>query len=538
MPQLDPATEKLVEQYRSWHQSLKQKEDVSTIQVDEVASRVAAFYEKIRGVIDWKEEHLMKRAAIERKLKRRIVMAEQGKDIAESLILELIRGGHFPNNKIPESRINQVEKVLNKYIYILEKSNLSSSKKRRVRLYNWLLGIAACEIEEILSASKKERALIDYMTSVMAEKIKIRQKKAVSVGPGLLNEEEKNRQVYIACQRALFKLDAPIITYHLLKNRYQDWADLSQEKLAEISQRIYAIWQSLEDELSHPLKDKFYKICEKYDTPYLLIGDILTEEDPGSIYDKLNNPEKLVGLIKQAYLKRLSTLKKRLSRAAFYSTLSILITNSVALFILEVPLAKLIMGTFSYTAIAVDILGPTFLMFLLIVTIRPPSKNNLELVIMEVMKIVYRTNENDVYEIKALPKKGLLMKSLIVLLYIIGAIVTISLIVAVLRLAGLPPTSYVVNVMFVAIIAFTGLALRNKGEELTVEEKKVGVIHFLFDILFLPIVSLGRWLSTKWKKYNAIAVFFNALVDFPFEIFVEFLEQWRYFLKEKKEEIY
>jgi len=43
------------------------------------------------------------------------------------------------------------------------------------------------------------------------------------------------------------------------------------------------------------------------------------------------------------------------------------------------------------------------------------------------------------------------------------------------------------------------------------------------------MAELGRWLSNKWKKYNAIAAFFNALIDMPFWVFVEFLEKWRNF---------
>jgi len=88
------------------------------------------------------------------------------------------------------------------------------------------------------------------------------------------------------------------------------------------------------------------------------------------------------------------------------------------------------------------------------------------------------------------------------------------------------------------LIAFAGTAVRERSKELTVEEKPGNVLGFFFDVLFLPVVSTGRWLSNKWKQYNAVAAFFNALIDMPFTIFVEFLEQWRYFLKEKKEEIH
>jgi hypothetical protein len=540
MPEISQATKNLIEKYQAWSKSNQQRQSSSTIQVDEVASKVAGFYEKLRGIVDWKEEHLIKRAAISRNLKRRLILANNRKNLAEDLVLELIRGGHFPNNQIEETKINQVEKALEKYIYILEKSNTVSSEEQKIKLYNWLLSIAACEIEEILSDSHKEKFLIDFMAEVMSERIEQQSTKIISFNEKNEQElkKEKNKQVYIACQRALFKLDSPIITYHLLKKKYNQWQNVSEQELKAITENIYSIWLNLEKDLNHPSKDKFYKICQKYNTPFLLIQDILAEQDVSKINDKFNNPAELETLIKQVYSKRLATLKNRLSRAAFYSTLSILITNSFALFVIEVPLARIIMGTFSYTAIMVDILGPTFLMFLLVATIKLPSKNNLEIVLIETMKIIYQTEKKDVYEIKIPRKKSFIVKSFIAFLYFVGASISLTMIILVLRWAGLPPTSYFVNVMFVALIAFAGLAIRNKGEELTVEDKKVGFFSFIFDILFLPIVSLGRWLSNKWKKYNAISIFFNALIDLPWQIFVEFLEQWRNFLKEKKEEIY
>ena len=538
MPVISQPSQKLIQKYQAWYQSLQKKAEATTIHVDEVAAKVAAFYEKIRGIVDWKEEHLMKRAAIERKLKRRLFLAKEGKDISESLIFELIRGGHFPNDGIEETKTDEVERILDKYIYILENSQSDSfSEKQKIQLYNWLLSIAACEIEEILSPPYKERALIEFMTESMASKIKVQQRRIISIGEKEA-EEEKNTQTYIAVQRALFKLDSPIITYHLLKKKYEQWQELPLVQLQEITQTIYSVWQSLEKELNHPLKDKFYKVCERYDTPYLLLGDILSAGNPEETHKKIALPEELEQLIKEAYNRRLSTLKKRLSRAAFYSTLSIFLTNIFSLLILEIPLAKMITGTFMPITIVVDILGPTFLMYLLVASIKQPSRSNLEIVLMETMKIAYETEKTDVYEIKTPKKKGFFVKSLIVLLYLAGAFISLGIILTIFEMAKFPPTSVFVNILFLALIAFAGSAIRSRGEELTVEEKKTGFFSFIFDIFFLPIVSLGHWLSNKWKKYNAIAVFFSALIDLPFQIFVEFLEQWRYFLKEKKEEIH
>ena len=48
------------------------KEVESPIEMDRLATRIGRFYERIRQVVDWKEEHLVRRASIERILKREI----------------------------------------------------------------------------------------------------------------------------------------------------------------------------------------------------------------------------------------------------------------------------------------------------------------------------------------------------------------------------------------------------------------------------------------------------------------------------------
>ena len=125
--ELSDATKSLIQKFKIWSQSELPKQGVSTIHVDEVALRVAAFYEQIRTIVDWKEEHLMRRAAVIRKLKRRFLDLElnnysQQEGMAESLVMELIRGGHFPNDKIEESKIQDVQEIIDKYIFILKNS--------------------------------------------------------------------------------------------------------------------------------------------------------------------------------------------------------------------------------------------------------------------------------------------------------------------------------------------------------------------------------------------------------------------------------
>jgi len=534
MQELSDATKKLIAQYGLAKKQETEKPNVPTIHVDEVAKKVAAFYEQIRTIVDWKEEHLMRRAAIIRKLKRKFFdlelnnFSETG-NAAESLVLELIRGGHFPNDKIEESKIADVQKIIDKYVFILKNNPENKAGKAGMNFNSWLIDIASCEIEETLAPAIKEMALIDYMFGSMKQKIKVSNSVYES---GLLKKEDTNIQIYIAICFALFKLDKPIISYNLIKYKYPSWQKADQKLISDVSQNAFKIWHEIEKDLANPLANKFYYICEQYDTPYLLMGDILSMSNETETSKEISNPSVLEGLIKDTYSKRLSTLKSRISRAAVYSTISIFVTKVLTLLLLE----KIFFNPSTFV-LAADVLIPTLLMFLIVTSIRKPSKKNLNLVTMETMKIAYKKDSIDTYEVKMSRKKGAGIKIFLSLVYVLSAFITFGAIYKVLNYFNFPISSILIDIIFIAIILFAGTAVSKRAQELTMEPEKEGFLSFLADIFFLPIQGLGKWISMKWKRYNALAALFNALIDMPFSAFVEFIEKWRYFIKERKEDI-
>lgn len=529
---ISQSTQHLISRYISWYQSLQLKEDTTTIHVDEVASKIAAFYEKIRGVVDWQEEHLMRRAAIERILKRRLFFLEEERpELALSFVQELIRDGYFPNDSIPEQKIEVIQRLIRKYIFILNNNPAPPLESLNTKLFNLLLAIAACEVEEVLDPPRRERALIEYMFDSMKEKIKLK-------GQNTLTEEEKNIQIYISVQKALFKLDNPIISYHLLKQKYPEWIQLPQNQLEKITKNIYPLLEDIQKKLNHPLGRKFYRICEKYDTPYLILGDIIAADPLGAL-DKLQKPDFFENLIREFYRKRLNRLKSRIKRAAIFSTISIFATKMLLAFAIEIPVDKYITGQFSYTTLGFSILLPPLLMFFLVLTTRPPNKSNLEVVIMEVMKIAYRSEQKETYDVKPFKNSGFLLGLIINILYLATFITAFGFIWWGLGKLQFGNLSKIIFLIFFSLICFAGVKIRERAKELTIEEGKEGLLIFLFESFFaLPFIRMGRWLSGQWARYNIIIILLTALIDMPFQLFTEFLEQWRYFLKEKKEEIH
>ena len=495
--------------------------------MDEVASRVAAFYEKIRGVIDWREEHLLRRASIERILKRRLFLGKIGEDQAGPFVLELIRGGYFSNDRIEESKILDVQRLLDKYIFILSNSKIIKGEKIKIQLYDWLLSLAACEVEEVLEPNRKERALIEFMEEIMRERI---------ILPEGMQESEKNTQISIGVQQALFKLDKATISYQLLKQKYPDWQNLPKDQLEEVSQNIYSIWSGIDKDLNHPLTGRFYQILERYDTPYLILGDILSV-DTIRAAENLLNPGGLESLIKEAYARRLQKVNSRIKKAAIFSTISIFLTKILLALAIEVPFDRYTSGHLNLQALGLSILIPPFLMFFIVSTIRPPKKSNLEKVVMETTKIIFATEKKDSYKISTSRKRGFILNAVILLFYLGTFWASFGLILWGLDKLSFGILSKIIFIVFFSLIFFAAAKIKERSKELVIEEDKGGFFSFLFDSFSLPFLRLGKWLSGQWTKYNVILVMITALIDMPFQVFTEFLEQWRYFVKEKKEEI-
>jgi hypothetical protein len=518
---------------------------VSPIEVDELASKLAKLYEKVRRIIDWKEENLVRRTAIERILKRTLLSELSGigpnsldpDKITEPLIMEMIRSGYFSKGRVSKNKIPLAKESLAKYIYILNQSPVTQKTaglniKEKVNFYNWILEIAACEIEEILEPAFKENALMTFMTSTLYERLKIKPKV-------VMTDEEILVQTYIAVHRSLFSLDAPIITYNLIKYYYPRWFENNQDFISEFTQNIEQIKQRLEVDLEDSRGKEFFKICDRYDAAFLIIGDVMKEieDEPEQIETKLSNKSSLFELIEQVYTRRLSTLKQRLYRSAVYSTLSIFVAGIVSFIIFEGPIAEWLGNGFSWFALVIDLGIPSALMFLLVITIKGPGSDNLARVKAEIQKIVYQLDEQEVYEINFEKKSNWLIQAFFSLLSLIGGVVGAYAVYMIFKIANVPWTSIYIDTINVAMVVFAAMVIRHKAQELAIQDSG-GVLTMMLDFFYLPLAKLGQWFSEKWKEYNIVSVFFSALIDAPFSMVVSLIEDWRAFLRDRRSEIH
>lgn len=489
------------------------------IHVDEIASKLAVFYEKIRNVIDYRDAHLLRKNTIGRILHRRIFLKDFSEDFAEPLIKELIRSGHLQNDTVPESKIADVQNIIDNLLILL-KTERATSDEERNEVSEWLIQMSISRIEDELFPSQDIASFSDVMYLTIKKNLLV---KNIS-----LTEDEINLQLFIAVQKSLFRPDRNQLKYLLLKIMYPNW---SVPINSDVELALNDL-KSLKIKIDKVLKDRyghyFLKLCNKEKIVFQLIGDL--------VFDGVSLDDDFESSLKFRYDKRFLKTKKQLRRIAFLSVISFLISKMLIAFAIEIPLDKYIYHIISISSLIINVSFPPILMLLIVLFIKLPSKNNFFLVYEAVKQIVYSGDEKK-YIISAPKKKSVFTNIFIYLVYGGVLLITLYFLTKWLLYFHFSPASIVIFLLFTSMITATGVKIKNRAREMSLEKENTNVFGFIIDLIIVPFIIIGRWTITGLSKFNILVVVFDFLIELPFQVFVEFVENFRSFLRDRKEEI-
>lgn len=524
-------------------------ENEPKIIVNDVASRLAFFYEKVRNSVDYKDEHLLRKNAIKRILKRILIIENKKKDQGKFLIKELIRARYLPNRAVPESKALEIDQIIQKYIslyYVLPESQTGRKHVGSVVAagrevlapgwLDWLFGIAACQIEESFSPRIKEEAVVELMQKTMREKI--------SFDEDLISEEQVELHLNIAIRRALIKADSDMLHYFILRMYYPEWfqGDSDERLLREVGENI----SSLMSCIGHPIQEYLFHICKKNLASFLVIEDIF-KMDIDRVKDLISDSEKLEQKIRELSKKRYRQVGERLRRSATRSVIYIFITKVAIALLLEVPYEMKFFKELNYINLGINLLFPPFLMFLSVVNVRTPSDKNTQKIIWEIMKVFYQPQSGQeiaqesqvVYKIKSsILKKESFLDTLFQSFYTLMFIIPLALVIWVLMKLDFNMVSGGIFVLFLSTISFFATRLRLIARELLVTDSREGIFAVVQDFFSLPFIKFGRWLSLRFSRVNVLVFILDFIIEAPFKTFIEILEQWISFMRKKREEIY
>ncbi len=513
-------------------------ENEPKLKVSVLISKMAFYYEKIRNSVDYKEEYLLRKNAILRILRRQIVLEGMVKEtssneISKNLLVELIRAGYLKNNNVPEYKIDEIGKIVNKYIKLRNYSLVAFQKtenfKTKRELVNWILFIAASEIEEKLGRNKITQVEINEIYEILSSAIKLPEDSPF--------EADREIQIFVSIHRNLLKFDSDMIGFILFKYYNADWTDPSDEKIKKIGENIEILRQAINRQLAHPLAGQLNKIVNRYTVYFSILSEVI-EENPVLVYNSFkDDPKAFPRNIKKICNRRYGQAKSKLWRAAVRSIIYIFLTKSIFAIAIEIPATKFFGDALNMTALAINVSFPALLLFLIVLFTKLPSEKNTEDIIAGINNIAFEGHKNEEIRLRQAAKRNKFLNSVFGSLYSVTFLFSVGFIIWALDKIGFNFVSITIFLFFLAFVSFFAIRIRKNAHELIIVESRENIFTFLTDFFYIPIVAFGKWLSEKFSRINLFVFILDFIIESPFKIFVDIAEEWTKYIRERKEDI-
>lgn len=493
------------------------------IAVNPLVAHVASWYEKLRNAMDYREDEVVLRAAIERILKRRILLGGTGPSIAEPLIRELAWARYFKDETLSEGSIETVSKQIDFFLRFKEYLLLSQSFKEGV-VSEWTRHLLSSTIEKTLNRQKEKEIMNNFMFHVMRRAISIQDE----------TEETRDAQVFIAVRRSFAKDDLAFLRYHLFAQVFGE--DFFHKDPQMISSEFPSAYQEIQKQLSHPKKETMYGYIKRKTAAFLILEDVMRIHKE-RLNEILKDLDKLQNAVFEACGTRYNSVASRVRRAIVRSVVFILLTKAFFAFTVEGTFESFFYGEVSFRSMIVNTTIPPILMVIVGFFIRAPQRDNSQRIFGLVQTMLFdlkaqlgnpltiRRDEED---------KRPYLTLVFTALWFLAFVLSFGTILIILIKLQFTPISQGVFLFFLAIVSFLSYRIGLMARAYTVEEKQ-GWLTPVIDFFFMPIVRVGRHLTEGISQINILLFVFDFLIETPFKGIFAFFEQWFLFLHTKRE---
>ena len=505
-------------------------DDMSALSVSQTVSFFALVYEKVRNAVEYREDHLILRAAIERILRRRLSLNPEVRGEAENLLRELLWARYFDNSTLGGDDTAKIQILLDKYLTLRRSLVVGRSSEIQAQLNQFLLDLLTCEIEEILrpESAQTYSNLTFFIFQVLRKKISIEG----------LKEQQRDAYFLVATEKIFGKSDRSYLRYHLFITFYKTLSDYNSKELEDLTPNLPGVFKKIDDMVTNPYVDSLVKFTRKQLPPFLVLFDIIKTKG-NKIREILSDKDKLKTEVDLMCREKYQAMGDRIRNLAIRSFIYILLTKMIFAIILEYPLSLYIYGEVSHMAVLINSIVPPILMALIVTFFRVPGEDNTRKIYQRIVEIV---DADKTFETKVsyMPKKTTVKRPILVfgftIFYSLTFIVTLTLIYEVLAYIHFNFVSQAIFIFFVSVVTFFSYRIKQVTKELTLSEKE-SIFTPIIDFFFMPILSLGKYFSSEIARLNFFIFIFDFIIEAPFKLLFEIVEEWISFVKKRKEEI-
>ena len=270
------------------------------VSVSILVSKLATYYEKIRTAMDYGAEETILRRAIERILKRKLVLEANSKTLAEGLVRELVWAGYFADSTVPESIVEKVTSSMSLYLrlrsIVIEKRLVPG-----VDIHNYFIQLLSSDIDTILLPNKEKEAMSNFMFHVLKESVDI------------VDDSKQTRdvQVFLAIRKNFDKDDVAFLRYKLF---LQIFGRLTEDNFEKVAANFSSGYREIEYQLSYPRKDRIFNHVKRNTPPFLILYDCLMLEKD-NVYSLVKDGENFRKRVYEICRVRYKSVRKKITTA-------------------------------------------------------------------------------------------------------------------------------------------------------------------------------------------------------------------------------
>ncbi len=525
---LTSEVQELIQSVANSSRTVKVSDELPRIQANRISSSIATLYEQLRNTIDQTEQHLLRRNAIARFFNRHVLVFGTQEKIGEQLIRELILSGYIPNNEFPEEDVPEIEDVVHKYLRFNQELIALLPGENARKLTTWSLGLAAAEIEQKLYCPDKEEALVQYTFGELQKRIKWEDE---SIAP-----DDRDIQLYIAIHRAIFNSDVLLVEYHLLASYYPEWSSLTGADAEQMAKYAVDYRNIIREQIFHPAGAKFSQKVRRMVLPYEALLDAILLHPDTAAERLANQPtyiEDIVTVVDGYYKEN----KRATRRSTFRSLVFIFITKMLLALALEIPYDLWVHGSIRYLPLGINVLFHPVYLFVMGTFVKFPDKENTKRILSDLRLSMLEGKEPPVFYMRLSSKRSALQGIVLALVYVVMFAITFGALFYALWYFEFGIFGGVLFVLFLSIVTFFGIRLRQRARKYFYIKRKESLLGVTFWFFASPVVEVGRWVSTKFARYNLFLFFFDIFLEAPLRGITVAIEEWFRFARERTEEI-
>jgi len=499
-------------------------EALPRVQTEELSSSIGRVYEQLRNTVDSTEHHLLRRNAIHRFLRRHVLVYGTQADLGELLIRELIRAGYVPNGSFLESDVERLDTTIRKYrqliVELVRRTGEIDRSDRRDA--SWVLGLASAEVEQMIYPPVREEALIHFAFSEL--------KRRIVWEDASVPTEDRDIQLYIALHRAIFKSDSLLIEYHLLSSYYQ----ATDDDAVALAEHLIAFRGPVQAQLDHPYGARLTRRVRRMVIPFQALLDVVITH-PEDALDRLRDEETFIKDVVAVVNRYYAQNRQATRRSTVRSIVFILITKVLVALALEVPYDLWAYGSIKYVPLAINATFHPLLLLTLGTSARFPDKANTKRIVADLWGTLQASRQAPKYYLRLVNRRSAATRTLLTIVYVITFGITLSALVWGLHEIGFGLVDGALFLSFVSLVTFVGIRLRLRAGEYFMVQRRETLLGSLFIFFASPLIEVGRWVSSKFRRYNLFLFFFDIILEAPFKTLTYVIEEWFRFARERSE---